>query len=161
MRAGQWLVIGLVVAGIATGAGVWYTQNYAFYNQIDPGSDRARVMVVNIDDGKPQPLSLRDFKGIDATSSPIKYRACFTTDPPEPDTVLPYLDPTPLIGPRWFDCFDAGALTEDLASGEAVAYLSAAEIRPDVDRIVAIYPDGRAYAWQQYNPKTPERGVMD
>ena len=69
--------------------------------------------------------------------------------------------PTPLIGPRWFSCFDAGTLSADLASGAAKAYLSQPEIRPDVDRVIAVYPDGRAYGWHQLNDKTPERGVMD
>ena len=49
----------------------------------------------------------------------------------------------------------------DLESGAARAYLAQPEIRPDVDRVIAVYPDGRAYGWHQLNDKTPERGVMD
>ena len=35
------------------------------------------------------------------------------------------------------------------------------EVRPDVDRVLIVYPDGRAFAWHQLNDKTPARGVMD
>lgn len=161
MRAGQWVVIGLVGSAVLVGGGIWYMQEYGFYAPIDPQSERASVMIVAREDGSAQPLAVRDFQGIDAGSSPIRYRACFTTDPPAMDEAMPYPDPTPLIGPGWFDCFDAGQLTRDLASGEAMAYLSASDIRPDVDRVLAIYPDGRAFAWHQYNQKIPDRGVMD
>lgn len=161
MRAGQWLVIVILFSAAAVGGGIWYAQEYGYYSPIDAQSDRARMMIVARQDGSPQPLAVRDFQGIDAGSSPIRYRSCFVTDPPEDGAAMPYPDPTPLIGPRWFDCFDAGQLTRDLESGAAMAYLSAADIRPDVDRVVAIYPDGRAFAWHQYSQKTPDRGVMD
>ena len=161
MRSGQWVVIALLASAAAVGGGIWYAQQYGFYGPIDPQSDRVGVVIVDRADGAPRVLDVREFQGIDAGSSPIRYRACFVTDPPEEDAAMPYPDPQPLVAPGWFGCFDAGQLTRDLESGEATAYLSAAEIRPDVDRIVAIYPDGRAYAWQEYNPKNPERGVMD
>ena len=161
MRSGQWLAIAILASAAAVGGGIWYAQEYGFYSPIDANSDRARVMIVARADGSAQVLPVRDFQGIDAGSSPIRYRACFTTDPPEGGAAMPYPDPTPLVGPRWFSCFDAGQLTRDLESGAATAYLSAAEIRPDVDRVLAIYPDGRGFAWHQYNQKTPDRGVMD
>ncbi|MBS0563510.1 MAG: histidine kinase, partial [Proteobacteria bacterium] len=34
---------------------------------------------------------------------------------------------------------------------KAVAFLSDENIHPGVDRVVAVYADGRAYAWQQLN----------
>ena len=49
-----------------------------------------------------------------------------------------------------------------LLPGDAArAILGQSEVRPDVDRVIAVYPDGRAFGWQQINDKTPERGVMD
>ena len=51
-----------------------------------------------------------------------------------------------------------GAVIGDIPPDQT---LGQAEIRPDVDRVLAIYPDGRVYGWHQYNDKTPERGVMD
>ena len=49
-----------------------------------------------------------------------------------------------------------------MRTGDAArAILGQAEVHPDVDRIIAVYPDGRAFGWHQLNDKTPERGVMD
>lgn len=158
---GKWPALALILATAAAGFGVWYTQEYAYYAPIEATSDRARLVIVARADGQPRPLGLSDFEGIDGASSPIRFRACFVTDPPEDDAYMPYPDPQPLIAPGWFGCFDAARIGADLASGVAVAYLSVSDIRPDVDRVVAIYPDGRGYAWHQINQKNPERGVMD
>ena len=69
----------------------------------------------------------------------------------ETGTYAAYEKPTPLIGPSWFDCFDAGTLTEDLEGGAAAAFLGQRNIKPGVDRVVAVYPDGRGFAWNQLN----------
>ena len=49
----------------------------------------------------------------------------------------------------------------DLESGAAVAYLGQPNVHPGVDRVIAVYPDGRAFAWHQMNDELDERGVMD
>ena len=85
--------------------------------------------------------------------------AAGTAHPVTPVRSFPIAAPT--YGPRWFDCFDADQIGHDLETGAALAYLSQPEIHPDVDRVIAVYPDGRAYGWHQLNDKTPERGVMD
>ena len=36
--------------------------------------------------------------------------------------------------------------------GEALAFLSQSDIAPDVDRVVAVFADGRAFAWHQFRP---------
>ena len=43
------------------------------------------------------------------------------------------------------------AIGAALESGEALAFLSEPEIHPGVDRVVAVFPDGRAFAWHQLN----------
>ena len=157
VTAGKLLASALVLSALAAGAGMWYAQEYAFYDRLPPQGELAALAA----DGAPVSLALRDFQGIDGSSSPIKWRACMTLDPAAA-AALPVFDrPTPLIGPGWFSCYDAGRLTADLASGAATARLVQPEMRPDVDRIIAVYPDGRAFGWQQINDKTPERGVMD
>ena len=62
----------------------------------------------------------------------------------------------PTIAPYWFDCFDAKAIGAALEKGEARAFLSQKDIAPQIDRVVAVFPDGRAYAWHQVQPEAPE-----
>ena len=66
------------------------------------------------------------------------------------ETYAVYERPAPEQGPG---CLDARRLRADLATGTAVAFLSEREVAPGMDRVVAIYPDGRAYAWIQLNEK--------
>ncbi|HEU0222012.1 MAG TPA: DUF6446 family protein, partial [Paracoccaceae bacterium] len=58
-------------------------------------------------------------------------------------------DATPLSAPSWFGCFDHAQLTRDLAAGRAVAYRAGTDVPKDFERIIAVYPDGRAYMWRQ------------
>ena len=148
----------LVAATIIAGAAAWYLQQYGFYDRIDPASPQA-ALALQTETG-PVALQVTGFQGIDATSSPIRWRACGQVQQ-IPDAPVPYADATPLIGPRWFDCCDASTIGADLESGAAQAVLGQLDIRPDVDRIFAIYPDGRIFGWHQFNEKNPERGVMD
>ncbi|MFN4059187.1 MAG: DUF6446 family protein [Paracoccus hibiscisoli] len=156
MNGGKIAAVGLLVATVAAGGGMWYAQEYGYYDSIDPATVTLEVATP----AGPQPLTIADVQAIDAGSSPLRWRACATvTDLPA--DAIPFPDATPLIGPRWFDCFDARRIGADLESGAARAVLSVEDIRPDVDRVLAIYPDGRVYGWHQYLDKTPERGVMD
>lgn len=143
----------LVLSGLIAGVAMWYLQLYAFYAPIAAGSPAAVIDLTPLE-GAPEPLLTAGFQGIDADSSPLRFRGCFTTPTALAtltETYQVYPKPTPLIAPSWFSCFDAGRLTEDLAKGTAVAFLGQANIHPGVDRVVAVYPDGRAYAWQQLN----------
>ena len=160
MNWGKVAALALLGSTIAAGAGMWYAQEYLYYDPIDPNGPDAAIAVTT--PAGERPLTLTGFEGIDADSSPLRWRACFRlTEPPLPDSLTPYQGATPLNGPNWFDCYDAEQIGADLASGAAVAVMGTPEIRPDVDRVLAIYPDGRAFGWHQYNDKTPERGVMD
>lgn len=152
---GKIVGIGLLAVAAVAGGGMWYLQEYHFYDRI-PAVDAITVQTA----AGSATLPVTDFQGIDADSSPLRWRACarLTEQPADP---VPFDDATPLGAPGWFDCFDHGQITADLASGAAQAVLSQPEIRPDVDRVLAIYPDGRVYGWHQMNDKTPERGVMD
>ena len=57
----------------------------------------------------------------------------------------------PLVAPRKFACFDAAAIGDALTHDKAVAFLGHANITYGVDRVVAVFNDGRAYAWNQLN----------
>lgn len=133
------------MAAVAAGAGAYYAQVYGFYQRLDAAPVRLAPDA--------EPIAMSDFRAIDADSSPLRFRACFRTGA---RGAVPYPDATPLTAPRWFDCFDARTIGADLAAGRAEAFLSERDIHPGVDRVVAIYPDGRAYAWQQLNDKAGE-----
>ena len=60
-------------------------------------------------------------------------------------------DAEPLVAPGWFDCFDAEAIAKDLDAGAARAILAEFNEPYGFDRIIAAYPDGRAFQWRQIN----------
>ena len=72
------------------------------------------------------------------------------------ETFVPYEEATPLTAPGWFDCFDAVQIGADIEQGNALAFLGERNIKDGVDRVVAIYPDGRGFAWHQLNEKYQE-----
>ncbi|MFD1880352.1 DUF6446 family protein [Paracoccus pacificus] len=154
---GKWPVLAILVSAVAVGAGVWYTQEYGYYARLDPSAAQPTVVV----DGKPVPLGATDLEAIDANSSPIRWRACFRLAEPLPAGAEPFPNAEPLVGPRWFSCFDAGQIDRDLASGAATAYLGQSDIRPGADRVIAVYPDGRAYGWHQLNEAAEEKRTIE
>ncbi|MFB9150351.1 DUF6446 family protein [Roseovarius ramblicola] len=147
---GKVLSIGILVAALIAGVAMYYLQVYHFYEEVRPVSEGGHVeMRITLDGGDVVALPVRDFDGIDADSSPIRFRACFETDLPQ--DAAPYAAAEPLNAPGWFDCFDAGAIGAALGDGTARAYLSEAHITYGIDRVIAVYPDGRAFAWHQIN----------
>ncbi len=161
MSAGKIMASMIVLSALLAGLAVYYLQVYGFYKPMDETLGAAEIHAMT-PDLQPIPLAVTEFRGIDADSSPLRYRSCFRiTDMAALSGAQRFDGATPLVGPRWFSCFSAKGLTGDLESGAAVAYLGQSEIHPDVDRVIAVYPDGRAFAWHQINDKTPERGVLD
>lgn len=144
------IVISAAVAGIA----IYYLQVYAFYEPVSftPGSE---ITLIPLGSSQPEPIVAEDITGIDADSSPLRFRACFTTPLSHAmlsETYVAYQGAEPLVAPGWFDCFDAVEIGTALERGEALAFLSQASVATDVDRVVAVFPDGRAFAWHQLNP---------
>ncbi len=151
--SGRIVGIIVVVAALIFGAVVYYYQEYGYYEEVSAtGTDD--VMLTSLVSGQPEPILYADFQGIDANSSPIRYRACFTTQQSIPmltETYEPYERAEPLVGPSWFGCFDAMAIGAALESGAALAFLGQENIHYGIDRVVAVFPDGRGYAWHQIN----------
>ncbi|MFC3182580.1 DUF6446 family protein [Cypionkella sinensis] len=121
----------------------------------------AEIALTLIESGQPEPILVDQIEGITAEASPLGYRACFHTPLSQAmltETYKIYDKPTPLIAPKWFDCFDADAIGEALEKGEAIAFLSEANVThakpsdPVIDRVVAVFPDGHAFAWHQISP---------
>ena len=144
----------LVVSALLTGAAVYYLQVYGYYAPIPASAPTADIRLTSVVTGQPERIVAIDFQGIDATSSPLRYRGCFTTPltlAVATESFTVYDRATPLVAPGWFDCFNAARIGADIAAGRAVAFLSEADVVPGVDRVVAIYPDGRGFAWHQLN----------
>jgi hypothetical protein len=137
-------MLGLFAFTALFAGALWYFQVYAYYETVTGLTSLA------VQDRE---IAIHDYAGIDASTSGLKRRGCFIADPGAFTGLEPAARPTPLKAPHWFDCFDHVALTEDLASGRALAYLAAANEFDGIDRMIAVYPDGRGYEWRQLNEK--------
>lgn len=151
--SGRIIAGAIVMVALLAGALLYYMQIYAFYDEITPtGSDD--VMLVSLTSGAPEPILYEGFQAIDAASSPIRYRACFTTSHSLAmltETYQMYDSAEPRVAPGWFDCFDAEAIGDAIDSGSALAFLSQKNVAYGVDRVVAITDDGRGYVWHELN----------
>jgi hypothetical protein len=144
----------IVLIGVVAGGAMYYLQEYAYYQPVafTPGDE---IELTALASGLPEPIPVTDLQGIDATSSPLRFRACFMSEIDQPtltEGFRVYDKAVPLNAPSWFTCFDAEKIGDALATGEAIAFLGQAEIAPQIDRVIAVFPDGRAFAWHQINP---------
>lgn len=139
----------VIVAAIA-GAAMYYLQVYAYYEPVAA----VREISITTVGGTLEPLLIENFEGIDAESSPLRFRACFTV-PVSLGTMTESFeiaeDAVPLNGPGWFSCYDAAEVGAALEAGDAVAFVGEREVHPGVDRILAVMRDGRGFAWHQLN----------
>ncbi|WP_172794886.1 DUF6446 family protein [Loktanella sp. 3ANDIMAR09] len=141
-----------VLIALIAGVALYYLQVYAYYEEV--AVEDANVQFVSLISGEAEPLTFENYKGIDSLSSPLRYRACY-----EMPTSLAMMTETyqiadeaaPRVAPDWFDCFDARQIGADLESGIAIGFLGQKDVTYGIDRIVAVYDDGRAYAWHQIN----------
>ncbi|MEH6776253.1 MAG: DUF6446 family protein [Cereibacter changlensis] len=152
---GRIVVASIVLTALGAGALIYWLQIYAFYEPVafTPGEE---IRLTPIIGEEPEVIVANDVTGIDADSSPLRFRACFTTPLTQAmltETYRVYDEATPLVAPGWFDCFDAGQIDAALKTGEAIAFLSEAEVADGIDRVVAVFADGRGYAWHQLNPE--------
>jgi hypothetical protein len=142
-----------MVTAIMAGVAMYYLQVYAYYEPVQPASAQAEMQLTTLQ-GVVEPILSTGFDGIDSDSSPIRFRACFTT--PQSlamltETYKTYPAAVPLTAPGWFDCFDAAAIGGALEQGQAIAFLGEENITYGIDRVIAVFDDGRAYAWHQIN----------
>ena len=152
MSGARIAIVGIVMSALIAGAALYYLQVYAYYTEVDAAD--AQVELTSVVTGEAEPIIYDSFSAIDSDSSPIRYRACFTTVLSQAMLTETYVivdEAEPRVAPDWFDCFDASQIGADLETGEALAFLGTENIHYGIDRIVAVYPDGRAYAWHQIN----------
>ena len=78
MRLGQFLAGFTVFSALLAGGAMYYLQVYAFYEEVSAQGEDVRL--VSLMSGEPEPILFENFQAIDGSSSPIRYRACFTTE---------------------------------------------------------------------------------
>ena len=138
---GKYVITGLVAFVFLFGLALWWSQNHAYYEETE--ADEAAIVIAG------NTYTVTEWKSIDAASSPLKMRACFLIR--ETIEALPALAPEPLVAPGWFGCFNAEVIAENLTSDYAKAYVAERNDPHGFDRIVAVFPGGRAYMWRQPN----------
>ncbi|RYH08639.1 DUF6446 family protein [Tropicimonas sp. IMCC6043] len=149
--SGKIMAGGIVALALIAGIAMYYLQVYYYYEEVDVANEQ---IVLTSFDGTEEPILADAIEAIDATSSPIRYRACFTTPLSQAqltETYQIYEAAEPLVAPFWFDCFDAVEIGHALEDGRALAFLGRKNIHHGVDRVVAIDADGRGFVWNQVN----------
>ena len=131
---------GCVIFSVA----LFYFQNYAYYDSKDV---RQNILLGN------KRHKIFNYQGIDSESSGLKLRECFVVDSSDDIDLPAYEKPTPLTAPFWFKCFNAEQISKDLEEGKASAFLLKKEQFDGIDKVLAVYPDGRSYLWRQLNTK--------
>jgi len=153
-------IVGILGSAIIGGAVMYYQLVFAGYAELDQ-ADVGEIQVINVVTGVPEPLLLENAKGIDTVvdgvrlSGAISFRACFDVVQSQAmltETYDVFDAAVPLNAPSWFECFDAKDIGAKLETGEAIAFMSVPNITYGVDRVIAVLPDGRGFAWHQLNP---------
>jgi hypothetical protein len=150
---GKFLSIVILGSALIAGAALYYLQVYHFYEEVVPQPE-GNVILTSVATELEEPILYEEFQAIDANSSPIRYRACFTTPMTLSTLTVTYVlyeDAVPLEAPGWFECFDADEIGAALENGAALAFMGQKNIVYGIDRIVAIFEDGRGYVWHQIN----------
>ena len=159
MNATRLAILGILIPAILGGAFMYYNLVYAGYAELTP-EEVGEIQLVNVVTGEGEPILSENVKAIDTVvdgvrlSKAVSFRACFETSSSqamlsETFVVIDFAEP--LNAPRWFDCFDAQEIGAALEDGTAIAFMSEENLSFGIDRVVAIFPDGRGYAWQQLN----------
>ncbi|PYG30020.1 DUF6446 family protein [Pelagimonas varians] len=153
MTAGKLIAGAIVVIALVFGGFVYYMQVYHYYEEVKvSGSNDVELTVMA--SGAVEPILYEDFKAIDAESSPIRFRGCFSTSMSIPmltETYEPYEGASPRNAPDWFDCFDAEMIGAEIDAGTAFVFTGQRNFEWGIDRVVAITDSGRGYVWHEIN----------
>ncbi len=151
--SGKLLALFLLAVAAFGGMGMYYLQVYGFYSEVQ-AAGAEDVQLTSLISGAPETVPHEAFQAIDAESSPLRYRACFTTPLSQAlltETYVLYDKAIPTVAPGWFKCFDAVTVGEALEDETAIAFLGTANVIYGFDRVVAVTEDGRGYVWHQMN----------
>ena len=147
MTKGRFAILLILLACIAGGWGIWYTQQRAFWAPVE-----GPVTLTLMTPEGPRPIDAGGVSVIRSSSSPLGFRACFGHS--EDLSTLAGQEPpegAPTVAPAWFDCFDADAIGALIAVGEAKTFLAYQDAAYGVDRVIALASDGRGWAWHELN----------
>jgi hypothetical protein len=150
--SGKIVALVILISALVAGGALYYLQVYGFYE--DVSAEIGEVRLVSLTSGEPVRILAENLTAIDAESSPIRFRSCFTTPSSLAmltETYVGIEQAVPRNAPSWFDCFDAAAIADELDQGTALAFLGEKNVAFGVDRIVAITEDGRGYIWHELN----------
>ena len=144
---GKAAILLIALACVLAGAGLWYTQQHAFWAPVEGD------VTLTLQNGDARrPLDASAVTAARSSSSPLGFRACFGHGE-DLDAVVADAPPAgaPTVAPGWFDCFDAGAIAALIESGDARAFLAHRDAAYGIDRVVALTADGRGWAWHELN----------
>lgn len=159
MNATRLAIVAILGSALFGGVLMYYQLVYAGYAELTL-DQVGEIQLVSVVSGEPEPILLENLKAIDTVeegvrlSGAISFRACF--DVPQSQAMLTETyeimdEAVPLNAPSWFDCFDAREIGQSLENDAAIAFMSQPNISYGVDRVVAVLPDGRGFAWHQLN----------
>ncbi len=144
MKSGTLVALGFAAVTLIAGASIYYLQGYVYYEPVK-GLETVEI--------GGQPFAVSDYDGLDNASLPLRLRGCFNISDPAAALAAgePAPDALPFEAPSWFECWDVEQLANDLTSGAAQAVIAerASNEEFKTERLVAIYPDGRAYQWRR------------
>lgn len=148
-RSGSWIGIAILLIAAVGGVAIYYLRNFEHYRQV------SGLEEITIDGAR---FAVSDYQGLDHQSWPQRLRGCFRLKDPEGALALarPAVDAVPYAAPSWFECWDAEALHAALKNGAAKAVIAESRDRGGFvqERVVAIFPDGRAYQWRRQRDKS-------
>ena len=150
---GKILVITILLTSFLAGATMYYLQVYGFYAKVDLAQSKG-ISLVKLSTQQPEKIDVVNFQGIDADSSPIRFRACFEIKQNFDllrENYVTIKAAKPRNAPNRFECFNSKRIGKDLSNGLATAFLGRKNFEYGVDRYVVIYPGGQGYAWHELN----------
>ena len=99
---------------------------------------------------KVEPIAIHGLSAVAVEDNPLTFHGCFKTRMSFgvlTETYKTHETPEPVASS--LDCFDTDKLQADLNIGNALAFVGERNIYPGVERVIAVYEDGRAFAWHQ------------
>ena len=112
---GKILVMTILLTSFLAGATMYYLQVYGFYAKVDLAQSKG-ISLVKLSTQQPEKIDVVNFQGIDADSSPIRFRACFEIKQNFDllrENYVTIKAAKPRNAPNWFECFNSKSIGKD------------------------------------------------